>query len=191
VYWERPAKDSQRVAGIQDLDGDKFQELVVHSENHVSVLKADAKEMWRSRPFTRIETVQVAPTGEILVQADGDVVELDARGNETARRAAPSDRDLSGRANIDGKTLDLFEAKFDDAPRLGHDLDADGKDEVVVVSDTGLIAYDAAGNPVLELRTNETEMKAALGDLDGKPGHELALAVRHYGIIVLGRRPAT
>ena len=31
-------------------------------------------------------------------------------------------------------------------------------------------------------------MTVALGDLDGKPGDEIALAIGHYGIVVLGRR---
>ncbi|HET6584276.1 MAG TPA: VCBS repeat-containing protein, partial [Nannocystaceae bacterium] len=188
LYWERTSEGLELVAGARDLDGDKFQEIVVRSENRVTALKADSKEMWRSRPFTRIETVAIGPAGEVLVQADGDVVELDARGAETARTPAPADRDLSGRTTLDGKSVDVFAAKFDASPRLLHDVDADGKPDVVVVSETGIIAYDAAGAPLLELRTNETDMNVALGDLDGKPGDEIALAIRHYGVVVLGRR---
>jgi hypothetical protein len=40
---------------------------------------------------------------------------------------------------------------------------------------------------VLELRTHEADMSAAIGNLDGKPGDEIALAIRHYGVVVLGR----
>jgi thiol-disulfide isomerase/thioredoxin len=187
-YWENTSDLLQLVVGVRDLDGDKFHEVIVRSENRVTVFKADSKQRWRSRPFTRIERVNIGPAGEVLVQADGDIVELDARGVETSRRPAPADREHSGRVELDGAIVDVFEAKFDAGPKLRHDLDADGKNDVVIDGGLGLIAYDAAGTPLLELRTNETDMSAALGDLDGKPGAEIALAIRHYGIVVLGHK---
>jgi thiol-disulfide isomerase/thioredoxin len=193
LYWERAADGLQFLVGLRDLDGDGFEEIIVRSENRVMALKADSKEMWRSRPFARIESVHIGPSGEVLVQADGDLVELDARGAEktqagsAARRPAPEGRNLSGRTQIDGKTVDVFEAKFDASPQLRYDLDADGRNDVVVVSEQGIIAYDGAGTPMLELRTHENDMTAAIGNLDGKPGDEIALAIRHYGVVVLGR----
>lgn len=187
-YWENTSELLQLVVGLRDLDGDKFQEVVVRSENRVTVFKADSKQMWRSRPFERIERVNIGPAGEVLVQADGDLVELDARGKETSRRPAPKDREHSGRVELDGAIVDVFQAKFDAGPKLRHDLDGDGRNDVVIDGGLGLVAYDAAGAPLLELRGHETDMSAALGDLDGKPGAEIALAIRHYGIVVLGRK---
>jgi len=187
LYWERAAEGSQLVVGLRDLDGDGFEEIVLRSENRIFAMKANAKEMWRSRPFARIEGARIGPAGEVLVHADGDLVELDARGAETSRRPAPPERDLAGRTEIDGRAVDVFEAKFDASAKVVHDLDADGRNDVVVVSDRGIIAYDGAGEPVLELRTHENDMSAAIGDLDGKPGDEIALAIRHYGLVVLGR----
>jgi hypothetical protein len=55
-----------------------------------------------------------------------------------------------------------------------------------VAGQQGVIVYDQSGQPILRVRSHDVGITAAVGDLDGKPGDELALFVDHYGLVVLG-----
>jgi hypothetical protein len=114
-------------------------------------------------------------------------VKLSARGKITARGAkAPEGRKLSGRVETPEGPLDYFEGEWDPSPMLDHDVDGDGRDDVVVAGRQGVIVYDPSGQPILRVRSHDVGITAAVGDLDGKPGEELALFIEHYGLVVLG-----
>lgn len=189
LYWEHEGKAMLTMAAHHDLDGDGFQELVLQDGERVVAMKAVPDPFWTSAPFEKLEAVRIDPAGGLAVQANGELLRLDARGKLVERRGkAPEGRKLSGRIDGPDGMLDLFEGEWDPAPILEHDVDGDGRDDVVVPGRQGVIAYDAAGQPILRVRSHDVGITAAVGDLDGKPGEELALFVEHYGVVVLGKQ---
>lgn len=189
LYWEHSGKGMVTVAAHHDLDGDGSQELVLQDGDRVIAMKAVPDPLWTSAPFESLEAVRVDPAGGLVVQADGKLVRLSARGKVVARGGeAPEGRTLSGRIDAPDGVLDVYEGQWDPTPILEHDIDGDGRDDLVVPGSQGIIAYDAAGQPILRVRSHDVGITAAVGDLDGKPGDELVLFVEHYGVVVLGRR---
>jgi thiol-disulfide isomerase/thioredoxin len=187
LYWEHKGKGMVTMAAHHDLDGDGFQELVLQDGDRVVAMKAVPDPLWTSVPFEELEAVRVDPAGGLVVQADGQLVRLSARGKVVARGGqAPEGRTLSGRVDTPDGVLDFFEGQWDPTPVLDHDIDGDGRDDVVVAGQQGVIVYDQSGQPILRVRSHDVGITAAVGDLDGKPGDELALFVDHYGLVVLG-----
>ena len=84
--------------------------------------------------------------------------------------------------------VDLYKGAWDPTPRIDHDLDGDGNNDVVIADNTGVVVHDTQGRPLLRLRSPDLDMSVAIGDLDGKPGAEVALLIKHYGLVVLGKR---
>jgi thiol-disulfide isomerase/thioredoxin len=189
LYWEHAGKDMVTVFAHHDLDGDGFQELLLQDGERVVAMKAVPDPLWTSAPFEDLKAVRVDPAGGLVVQANGELVQVSARGKITARGAqAPEGRTLSGRIDTPEGPLDFFEGEWDPSPKLEHDVDGDGRDDVVVAGRYGVIVYDASGQPILRVRSHDVGITAAVGDLDGKPGDELALFVEHYGLVVLGKQ---
>jgi hypothetical protein len=188
-YWEHSGDGMVTVAGVVDLNGDGFQEIVLQEGERVVAMKAVPDPMWTSAPFKDLETVRLDPTGGLLVQADGELVHLDPRGRITSRGdRAPEGRTISGRMDTPDGALDLFEGQWDPTPVLDQDLDGDGREDVIVAGDQGVIVYDPQGQPLLRVRSHDVDITVAAGDLDGKAGAELVLYVEHYGLVVLGKK---
>ncbi|MCY1009598.1 hypothetical protein OV079_29335 [Nannocystis pusilla] len=100
----------------------------------------------------------------------------------------PKGRTLAGRLAVGDETIDLFKGDWDPAPRLDQDFDGDGRKDVLVANKAGVVVHDPQGRPLLRLRSHDVDVKAAIGDLDGRPGAEVVLFVAHFGIVVLGAR---
>jgi len=189
LYWEHASESMVTVAAHHDLDGDGFQELVLQDGERVVAMKAVPDPLWTSAPFEKLEAVKLDPAGGIAVQANGELVRMNARGKIVERRGkAPEGRKLSGRIDTPEGMIDVFEGEWDPAPKLEHDIDGDGRDDVVVAGEQGVIVYDQSGQPILRVRSHDVGITAAVGDLDGKAGDELALFVEHYGVVVLGKQ---
>lgn len=190
LYWEHKGQGMVSVAGVHDLNGDGFEEILVQDGERVVAMKAVPDAMWSSAPFKDLEAVRVDPVGGgVLVQADGEIVELSARGKITKRGTkAPEGRTLSGRMDTPDGPVDLFEGKWDPSPVMDQDVDGDGHEDVLVAGHNGLIVYDQQGQPLVRVRSQDVGIEAAMGDLDGKAGAELVLFVEHYGLVVLGKK---
>ncbi|MEM9463398.1 MAG: redoxin family protein [Myxococcota bacterium] len=187
LYWEHSGDSQMTVAAHPDLNGDGFQEILLQEGDRVVAMKAVPEPMWTSAPFKGLEAVRVDPRGGLVVQADGELIELGARGEVRSRGAkAPEGRTLSGRVETPDGVIDLYEGQWDPTPQLEHDIDGDGRDDVVVAARQGLIVYDHQGQPLVRVRSHDVGILAAVGDLDGKAGEEVVLFVEHYGLVVLG-----
>ena len=187
-YWEHEARGAE-IAGIRDLNGDGFAEVVFKDQERVTVMKATPDAMWKSPPLQQLEAVALTPDGNVLVQADGEVTELDPRGKVVGSGSAPpKGRQLAGRVKTKDGNVDLYKGRWDATPILGHDVDGDGEDDIVVPSSQGVVVYDKAGGTILRLRSHDVRVDTDVGDLDGKPGAEIALHVEHYGLVVLGKK---
>ena len=80
---------------------------------------------------------------------------------------------------------------WDDDPKLKFDINGDGRKDIVVAGQfvDKLVAYDLKdGSLILKIAGDDTYFKAAFGDLDGKPGDEIALFIERYGLVILGRK---
>lgn len=187
LYWEHSGDGQVQVAAHHDLNGDGFEEVLLQEGDRVVAMKAVPEPMWTSAPFKDLEAVQVDPAGGLVVQADGELVELSARGEIRSRgKKAPEGRTLSGRIDTPDGVIDVYEGPWDPSPQLDHDVDGDGQDDVVVAGHQGLIVYDRQGQPILRVRSHDVGIQAAVGDLDGQAGDEVVLFVDHYGLVVLG-----
>ena len=84
--------------------------------------------------------------------------------------------------------LDRFVARHKDEIAA----DGDGRNDIVIATGDGLVAYDSKdGSTLLRVSGDDTSFVAALGDLDGHIGDEVVLFVRQYGLIVLGVQTET
>lgn len=187
LFWEHSGKSFLRYAGHRDLDRDGFQELLLQDGDRVVAMKAVPEPMWTSPPFKELSAVQLDPAGAVMVHTDDKLVQIGARGEVTDRGVAvPKGRTLAGRLAVGDETIDLFKGDWDPAPRLDQDFDGDGRADVLVANKAGVVVYDPEGRPLLRVRSHDVDVKAAIGDLDGRPGAEVVLFVAHYGIVVLG-----
>ena len=151
-------------------------------------MKAVPEARWKTDAIEGLEAVATAGS-DVLVQVDGEVLRYGADGKtKGSTTKAPEGMQAGGSATIDGKTVPVFQGRWDDAPITDADIDGDGKNDIVVLSRGGVVAYDQSGNAILKIRGEGAGLSAAVGDLDGKPGAELAIFVEHYGLVVLGAK---
>jgi peroxiredoxin len=189
LYWEHEPKGGVEVADVRDLNGDGFMEIITKQGDRVVPMQVVPDPLWKSHPFKELEAVTVGDDGQVVVQADGKIYELDAAGRaRPTGREAPKGRTLAARTGGDGKSVDLFKGKWDPEPNTRVDIDGDGKPDVLLATDGGIVAFDASGKEILRVRSHDVNLTVGAGDLDGKPGDELAIAVQHYGVVVLGRK---
>jgi hypothetical protein len=68
-------------------------------------------------------------------------------------------------------------------------LDGDDRKDILLINRGGVTVFDQDGSILLSLLVaeNQTEPRAKLVDLDGKPGDELVVNIPGYGLVALGR----
>lgn len=188
IYWDYKTNRMADVKGIADLDGDGYSEIVLQDEDKVVAMKAIPEARWKTDAIEGLESVATAGS-DVLVQVDGEVLRYDADGKTKGDATkAPEGMQAGGVAMIDGKAVPVFQGRWDDAPVTDVDIDGDGKNDIVVLGRGGVVAYAQDGTPILKIRGEGAKLSTAVGELDGKPGAELAIFVEHYGLVVLGAK---
>lgn len=188
IYWDYKTSRMADVKGIADLDGDGFSEIIVKDEDKVLAMKAVPEARWKTEAVEGLEAVAVSGS-DVLVQVDGSVLRYGADGKARGKGTkAPEGMQAGGVATVDGKSVDVYLGRWDDAPITDFDVDGDGEADIIVTSRGGVVAYNASGKPILKIRGEGAGLSTAVGDLDGKPGAELAIFVEHYGLVVLGSK---
>jgi len=201
VYWNRLEGDFAQLIGIRDLNGDGFQEILVHDSVRVTALQADGVPLWLTPPFRELAGAVMGPAGDVIVQADDRLFSLDERGGrgEIENAAAAKGRLLAARVATPDGELNLFAGareRFFGGPAQRYplvdaDVDGDGRDDVIVAARHGVIVYDTAGAMLLHLRGHDVSIEAiAAGNLDGQGGDEIVLFIGQYGLVVLGPTPS-
>jgi peroxiredoxin len=193
-YWtDEPGLSRFELELADDIDHDQAggKEMVLSAPGAVVALKNLPEwQLWRNDDFEEIESVVRDPDGFLLLQVNDRLRALDAAGG-VATEAIPSPEGftLEGRVAVDAdRTWDFYSGLYDRSPELRYDIDGDGQAEVLIVTWDGLVAYDIrSGELVLKIAGDDTSFQAAFGDIDGRPGDEIVLFVRQYGLVILGR----
>src|SRR5262249_8397808 len=193
-YWMHIGTgDLVRVEGIMDLNQDGSREIVLRDGASIVAKRSLPGILWRTPALDSLQSVVPDPSGVLLAQTRDGIRRL---GTSGLFRGAPLKvRDgeiLKGRlARKDGGTLDVFGADDDTAVDVSHDLDGDGRSDILVTSKGVVAAYTQDGSPllVLAIANNWGTLRVAMEDLDGRPGDELVMAVPKYGLVALGISP--
>ena len=117
--------------------------------------------------------------------------EVDARGHPTgASFQAPGSTVLRG--EIDRGTR-LFGYRYSSSVDVTHDLDGDGRKDILVVSREGIRVFSQEGAVLMAIQITENQSypEVTLADLDGRKGDEMILYVPQYGLVALGRKGET
>jgi hypothetical protein len=194
-YWTYIANgDSVLVAAVLDLDRDGSREIVLQDGPVLVARKALPGVLWKTPALASLRSVNLDPTGALLVQTrDG----IQALGGDGIFRGTPlrvqGGEILKGRiAREPSGYLDVFGVDDGGMVDVRHDLDGDGRSDILV-SNQGVIAvYRQDGSPllILAITNNWGTPKVAMENLDGRPGDELVLAVPKYGLVAFGCRPS-
>lgn len=188
VYWEHEFNDRTTLLDVREAKAPAMGSIIVREGAAVVALSHIPKERWKTPDFEDVEAMHAVEGGPILVQTEAGVMEIGAEGTVTENpRPAPAGLTLSGRLVRSTGAIEVYEGRYDLSPTLDADVDGDGKDDIVLLGASGVRAYDTDGREILRIDGDENDWRAATGDLDGKPGDELVLAVRHYGLVALGR----
>jgi hypothetical protein len=196
-YWHyRPYDESKSfdVGGIEDLDGDGMREIVVRSGNMVTALRHVPRALWKNDTLQDVKALRVEGPGSIWVQTGRTVHRLDARGRITADAfQAPASTLFVETVETPGSgPARLFAWPWSPDVSTG-DLDGDRRKDLLVRGHGGLVVYSQEGLVLLSMAIaeNQTAPRAALADLDGKPGDELIVEVPQYGLVAFGKGSAT
>jgi len=193
-YWMHiTTAELPRVVGVMDLNQDGSREIVLQDGASIVAKKALPGILWKTPALDSLQSVVPDPSGVLLAQTRDGIRRLGANG--LFQGAALKVRDgeiLKGRlAQEGGGTLDVFGADDDTVVDVSHDLDGDGRKDILVMKKGVVAAYTQDGSPLLVLAiiNNWGTLRVAMENLDGRPGDELVMAVPKYGLVALGISP--
>ncbi|MCP4363453.1 MAG: VCBS repeat-containing protein, partial [Chloroflexi bacterium] len=194
-YWEYVAAGRLTHVVPADVNQDGVLELIVAADNgKVDLLNAhDARIEWS---YTADDVVQALGAVnideathlplEIALVANDQLILLDQSGEEIWRaQILAVDPPPAGLVGSSEETLAEWYAQFDLEARqiLPFDADGNGRDEILILFDTGqLQLFDSAGN-LLQRRTAnttpniDTQPHIAVGDLNGDGRLEIVLGM--------------
>lgn len=193
-YWTYYGRgDSLEVLAVRDVDGDGVGEILLRIGDRIVAKKHLPGIAWETDRLEDLRAIRPDPAGVLLVQQGGKIRRLDGEGRlQGAPFRPPKNRTLLSRlASGKAPSLDLFGGLNDPPPEVRHDLDGDGSEDILLVGRANVSAYRRDGSPILTLHLKDDQHppQVAVGDLDGKPGVEIVIFVRQYGLVVLGRGP--
>jgi hypothetical protein len=155
----------------------------------VVIMKSVPQPFWKTPPLKDPQALVLDPNAGVVVQTDGRLIQFATNGTVSAdRREPPANRILNARMATPAGIRDIFSGEWSPKALVDFDIDGDGRNDIVIADDSGVVAYDQSGKTLLKIRSGDVGITATAGELDGLPGAELAIAVDHYGLVVLGRK---
>jgi hypothetical protein len=198
TYWAYntyvpPGGTGFDLGGFVDLDGDGRKEILVRSGDTISALRNVPSPVWKNEALRDVRMLQVDSRGGIRVQSGDSVGRLGPDGKLTGPTFhAPANAVFMGET-LPGssRSLRLFGHRYFARVDVDHDLDGDGKNDILIAEPGGIVVYAQDGSTLLSLfiAENQNHPKVALGNLDGKPGDELLVFIPQYGLVALGMNP--
>jgi hypothetical protein len=198
AYWQyrghvgEAGEEAFEVGGVTDLDGDGHKEIIVREADTVTALGNVPQPLWSYASPNPLRHLWVDGHGRIWAQSSKGLLSIDATGHAENPSAKSTDWLLyrGEVADAQGEPLRVFGRPYAGLIDADHDLDGDGRSDIVVASRAGVAAFAASGEMILSLYTteNQAEPVVALGDLDGRPGDEMVLFIPQYGLIALGMK---
>lgn len=194
MYWRSGYyEEYPQIAGVSDLDEDGSLEIIVRSGDRVDALRAIPSRLWSNEDLHGVMSVAVDSHGTVEVQTEQGIQILDRRGNPKGPpRRVPVPAYYRGKLErFQGGPLRVFATRYNDSADFSHDLDGDGRKDLLVPSNAGLSVYSAEGTPLLIMETleSQTQLLSALVHVDGRKGDELVVYVPNYGLVALGVAP--
>jgi len=189
-YWT--LADSLQIGGFMDLDRDGRLETIVQDGSRVVARQALSGTLWKTPPLGTIRSIVRDPRGAFLVQIGQSVRSLDRTGRlGNSAKPLPSQAILAGRlAAGDAPPLDLFRPEATTQVEIVQNLAGDGKEEILVVTGGVLSIYSRKGDLLARLISpNNWSPRLAVGDLDGRKGDEVVVALPDFGLVALGMSP--
>jgi len=174
------------IGGFADVDGDGRKEIILLSGDEVSALRSVPKLLWKNRTLHDVRMLNVDPRGRIWVQTGATVRRLKADGSLSSQSfQAPGTSFFLGEGWGPASSHPRYFGfrYFGRVDRLQHDLDGDGKSDLVIATQGGMVAYAQDGTTLLNLfiEDNQLNPPLALADIDGKPGEELLIFLPTMG----------
>ena len=189
AYWDHQMGDQVEFVRFAPSADTGYQEVIVKAGKAIAALGVNSKVVWQTDRIPDLKVVKPDIGSGVVYQSGNMLKSLDARGKVVREEGdVPAGRKFAGRLALGHGWLDFFTGPWDPVPSLLYDVDGDGAKDIVILGDSSVRAYKPDGALILALDTGEASIKAfAMGDLDGKPGDELALVIDKYGLVVLGR----
>ena len=194
MYWSVGGGDQSASVGILAVRSgyrDRPGEIVMRNGDFIVRWNHLAARVWHKGGFRDSAALLPGPGNTLLVQSGGRVEVLDWEGRRLSSNPAPPFCQLKGRLQPDEKHFQEFFGDPDTYNQMvetRYDLDGDGANDLIVVDPPAIVAYDSAGNLLLQMEVNgQRYFPVAFGNLDGRPGDEIVVAVPNYGLVVLGR----
>jgi len=193
TYWSYPGiREPMQMVKIADLDGDGSREILIREGASVVAKRSLPGILWKTAALGAVWSVVPDPLGNLLVQTEEGIQPLDYNGRLRAAVPVPGGAILKGRIDAgNGRTLDVFGPRYYADVDVGHDLDGDGRNDILVSSPGAIQVFSRQGKTLLSLRitNNQIGPMPVLENLDGRPGDELVLAIPEYGLVALGISP--
>ena len=192
TYYAGSGDDWLELGGFADLDGDGRKEIVVRAEDTVAALRNVPQPLWKLKSLSDVKAVKVESRGRIRVQEGSTVWNIDARGHRAGVAfRAPGDTVFLGESEAgSARSVRFFGSRYHSKVDVDHDLDGDGRTDVVVAERGGVRVFTLEGTLLASLfiAENQGYMEVALADLDGRKGDEMVVYVPQYGLVALGRK---
>lgn len=193
MYWSYPGiHEPMQIVKVADLDGDGSREILILEGASVVAKRSLPGILWKRAALGAVWSVVPDPLGNLLVQTEEGIQPLDHTGRLCAPVPLPGGGILKGRIDAgNGRTYDVLGPRYYADVDAGHDLDGDGRKDILVSSPGGIQVFSLGGKLILSLRitNNQIGPMPVLENLDGRPGDELVLAIPEYGLVALGISP--
>ena len=176
TYWSYPAiREPMQIVKVADLDGDGTQEILIREGATVVARRSLPGILWKTAALGDVWSVVPDPLGNLLVQTEEGIQTLDHTGRLRTAVSVPGGAILKGRiASGNGQTLDVFGPRYYADVDAEHDLDGDGRKDILVSSPGAIQVFSQEGKILLSLRITNNQIGPipVLENLDGRPGDE-------------------
>lgn len=190
VLWSFPTQGMYALVGLWD-QGPTSPQLIIlrHYSGALVALPSVPVSTWETaQPEGSVRNLVTTAEGQPVFETKGGHFLVDAKGaSQPLPFRAPTGRQILGRGGEGtwGGSWLLGGAAISEMYE-GEDLDGDGEEDVLLRVGASILGVRADGEVILHLRRPYGDFELAVGDLDGRPGSELAFLTEGDGLRIMG-----